>query len=107
MQEKFIESKDELKQLLKDYENTGVYAWAVKARDTFLSGWGNASGKTHYQFVICTDMQQAYNIKYSMCQDKTFKNINILAAKDLLRGSFWGESFTIRGSWGLAGVYNF
>ena len=38
----------------------------VIARDKFLSGWGGAEGKTHYQVVLCGDSTEASNIESSM-----------------------------------------
>lgn len=38
----------------------------VIARDKFLSGWGGAEGKTHYQVVLCGDSTEAANIEDSM-----------------------------------------
>ena len=38
----------------------------VIARDKFLSGWGGADGKTHYQVVLCGDSTEAANIESSM-----------------------------------------
>ena len=38
----------------------------VKALDTFLSGWGGAEGKNHYQIVLCKDSTEAANIEYNM-----------------------------------------
>ena len=38
----------------------------VIARDKFLSGWGGAEGKTHYQVVLCGDSTEAANIESSM-----------------------------------------
>lgn len=38
----------------------------VIARDKFLSGWGGAEGKTHYQVVLCGDSTEAANIEANM-----------------------------------------
>ena len=38
----------------------------VKAVDKFLSGWGGAEGKNHYQIVLCGDNVEAANIEASM-----------------------------------------
>lgn len=38
----------------------------VIARDKFLSGWGGAEGKTHYQIVLCGDSTEAANIEANM-----------------------------------------
>ena len=38
----------------------------VIARDKFLSGWGGAEGKTHYQVVLCGDSTEAANIESNM-----------------------------------------
>ena len=38
----------------------------VIARDKMLSGWGGASGRTHYQVVLCGNMDEAYNIEDTM-----------------------------------------
>ncbi len=38
----------------------------VVARDKFLSGWGQAEGKKHYQVVLCGDSTEAANIEHTM-----------------------------------------
>lgn len=38
----------------------------VIARDTMMSGWGDAEGKNHYQVVLCADSVEAYNIAHTM-----------------------------------------
>ena len=40
----------------------------VIARDTMLSGWGGATGKNHYQVVLCGDVVEAANIEHNMKQ---------------------------------------
>lgn len=38
----------------------------VIARDKWLSGWGQAEGRNHYQVVLCGDSTEAYNIASNM-----------------------------------------
>lgn len=52
------------------------YQVFVTATDSFLSGWGKASGKTAKQVIICEDWTQAEKAANNM-QGNGFKYINI------------------------------
>ena len=58
----------------------------VKARDKFLSGWGQAQGKNHYQFILCGDASEAA----TLCD-----NIKRQAAKEGLANVTWGYGVKI------------
>ena len=47
----------------------------VSATDKFLSGWGNAEGKTHKQVIICDGWEQAEKIAHNM-QGNGYKYVN-------------------------------
>lgn len=47
-------------------------AMVVCAKDKFLSGWGQAEGKSCYQAVVCFTQKLFYNVCDSMENDDTF-----------------------------------
>lgn len=44
-----------------------IFVWF---NDVFLSGWGNATGKTHKQVIICEDWATADRIYSNLRNDK-------------------------------------
>lgn len=54
----------------------------VVATDKFLSGWGNAEGKTHKQVIICPDYNTAARVAINM-KGNSYSYVNIRR-----RGSF-------------------
>lgn len=50
-----------------------IYVWAT---DKFLSGWGNAQGKTHKQIIVCKGWNQADKILKGLENDPSFKFVN-------------------------------
>lgn len=55
--------------------------WAVTATDKFLSGWGEAQGRTCKLVVVCKDLSQARRVKNNMDDDRTLTYVNIVSTK--------------------------
>lgn len=66
------ESSTDINEVAEDYKKAYHIDLDLKkvpcviARDKFLSGWGGAEGKTHYQVVLCGDSTEASNIEDNM-----------------------------------------
>ena len=58
------------------YQEIKPYQVFVTATDSFLSGWGPATGKTAKQIIICEDWTQAERAANNM-KVNGFKYINI------------------------------
>lgn len=56
--------------------NFGSTNIAVVATDSFLSGWGQASGRIHKQVVICDNYSQAARVASNM-KGNGYKYISI------------------------------
>lgn len=67
-----IDSEEDYNELAQEYKDAYHKDLDMKtvpcviARDKMLSGWGGASGRTHYQVVLCGNSDEAYNISHSM-----------------------------------------
>lgn len=65
------------KQAIIDTIVDGNYKIVVKAKDIFLSGWGNSGSGGHHQLVFCKDSQTACKCVDSMRKDGAgFKYVN-------------------------------
>lgn len=59
----------------------------VSMTDTFLSGWGEAEGKTAKYVVKCQTYEQAKQIKRNAEKRSDMKNIRIGTKKPTFKGS--------------------
>ena len=60
-------------------ENRKLY---VTATDTFMSGWGGASGKKSKVVVVCDDWEQVDRVRSNMeSKSKEMKYINVYREK--------------------------
>lgn len=78
------------------------YKYIIKANDKVLSGWGNATGKTHIQLIACKTKEERDVILDDLYNDKSFNRLNCyLIPNDnhkVIRLSY-NHSYTIRNDW--------
>lgn len=55
--------------------------WFVTMTDTFMSGWGEAEGKTNKLVFVCDTYEEAQIVKDNAAQRSDQKHINIRASK--------------------------
>lgn len=76
------------------------YKYIIKAKDKFLSGWGNSANKTHVQIILCRTSEERETILRDLENDKTFNYItwNYLEYKNVYN-YIYKKSYTIRNDW--------
>lgn len=76
------------------------YKYIIKAKDTFLSGWGNSANKTHIQLILCRTMEELELILRDLRSDKTFSYVtwNYLDYKNVYNYTY-NKNYTIRNDW--------
>ena len=78
------------------------YKYIIKAKDKMLSGWGNATGKTHIQLIACKRHDELNTILDDLRNDNTFNYINFYVLPyefDKLINLSYKYSYTIRNDW--------
>ena len=88
-----------LRQQINELNVNKEYAYVVKAKDKFLSGWGNSGRNGHIQLVLCHDKNEVYQCLYNM--DKNDSGLNYLNwywISDIkaIGNAVSGKSYTIR-----------
>lgn len=78
------------------------YRYIIKAKDKFLSGWGNAGKKSHIQLIACKDDIEFSKILQDIRNDDTFNYINwyrIPQENDKIIKLSYRYSYTVRNDW--------
>lgn len=78
------------------------YRYIIKARDKFLSGWGNAGNKSHIQLIACRNEEEKSKILHDLYKDKSFNYVNwyiIPNENDKIIKLSYRYSYTIRNDW--------
>lgn len=57
----------------------------VKARDSFMSGWGGAKGKADYIILPCASEAEAYRVLEFVSKRREMKRAAVLTRKPALR----------------------
>ena len=96
---KNIYLEDVSKKDVEDFKKMG-YKYIIKAKDDFLSGWGNSANKTHVQIILCRTSKELELILRDLKNDKSFKyvNWNYLEYNNLYN-FIYKKSYTIRNDW--------
>ena len=63
-----------IKPVIEEAKEMG-YKYIIKAKDKFLSGWGNSEHKTHVQIILCRTSKELNLILRDLESDKTFNYI--------------------------------
>ena len=76
------------------------YKYIIKAKDKFLSGWGNSANRAHVQIILCRTSEELNIILKDLRNDKSFSYItwNYLEYKNVYN-YIYNKSFTIRNDW--------
>lgn len=84
---------------IEDIKKLG-YKYIIKAKDNFLSGWGNSANKTHIQIILCRTREELEIILRDLRSDKTLSHItwNYLEYSNLYN-YIYKKSYTIRNDW--------
>lgn len=84
---------------IEDIKKLG-YKYIIKAKDNFLSGWGNSVNKTHVQIILCRTRKELDLILRDLKNDKSFSCVNwhYLEYKNVYN-FIYNKSFTIRNDW--------
>lgn len=70
-----------MKKDLKLLEKAG-FKYIVKLKDEYLSGWGLAEDKEHYQLISCTSMEEVNDLeKYTKEEENGFSNFSVYILK--------------------------
>lgn len=78
------------------------YKYIIKANDKMMSGWGNATGKTHIQLIACKTEEEKDTILKDLYNDKSFNYVNwymIPYENDKIIKLSYKYSYTIRNDW--------
>lgn len=100
MEKNIICSNENLKENLKLLENMG-YKYIVKAKDTFLSGWGKSGPAGHIQLIAAKDIKELELIMNDLKKDKAFNYIDyqVISNYEAINNYIRRKSFTIRNDW--------
>lgn len=84
---------------VEDFKKLG-YKYIIKARDKFLSGWGNSANKTHVQLILCRTSKELELILEDLRSDKSFSYVtwNYLEYKNIYNYTY-NKTYTIRNDW--------
>jgi hypothetical protein len=99
-------SNDNLKQNI-DLLLKNDYIYIIKAKDKWLSGWGQAKQKTHLQLIACKTLYEKQKITEDLKNDKTMSHVNYYYIDnprevDNILKLVRNKSYTIRNSWSRA-----
>lgn len=90
-------TKKDLKELSNDY------SFVVTCKDKFLSGWGKALGKNHYQIILCKDKMEKDLILNDVKNDNTLSFINWYPLSEVYFNNImqkqYKNSVTLRNDW--------
>ena len=78
------------------------YKYIIKAKDKFLSGWGEAGNKSHIQLIGAKDEEEKSKILQDLYKDKSFQYVNwymIPQENDKIIKLSYKYSYTIRNDW--------
>ena len=78
------------------------YRYIIKAKDKFLSGWGEAGNKSHIQLIAAKDEDEKSKILHDVNKDKSFQYVNwymIPQENDKIIKLSYKYSYTIRNDW--------
>ncbi len=82
--------------------NMEGYRYIIKAKDKFLSGWGNSTGKSHIQLIACRNEIELNTILNDVKNDDAFNYVNwyrIPNENDKIIKLSYKYSYTIRNDW--------
>ena len=84
---------------IEDLKKLG-YKYIIKAKDNFLSGWGNSANKTHIQLILCKTSKELELIIEDLKSDKSFSYVtwDLLEYKNIYNYTY-KKTFTIRNEW--------
>lgn len=92
--------KDDVnKKDIEEFKKLG-YKYIIKAKDNFLSGWGNSANKAHIQIILCRTTNELYTILRDLRNDNSFCYVNwhYLEYKNVYN-FIHNKSYTIRNDW--------
>ncbi len=78
------------------------YRYIIKAKDKFLSGWGEAENKAHIQLIACKNEVELNTILNDVRNDDSFNYVNwyrIPQENDKIIKLSYRYSYTIRNDW--------
>lgn len=85
---------------LKTLSDEG-YKYIIKAKDTFLMGWGNGSKNGHIQLIACKTREEKEAIMQDLKNDRTMHYIDwqMIDQTNAIKRYTYGKSYTIRNDW--------
>ena len=78
------------------------YKYIIKAKDKFLSGWGESENKSHIQLIAAKDEEEKSKILQDLYKDKSFQYVTyfiIPQENDKIIKLSYKYSYTIRNDW--------
>ena len=84
---------------IEEFKKLG-YKYIIKAKDKFLSDWGDSANKTHLQIILCRTIKELELILKDLRNDKSFSYVtwNYLEYKYIYNYTY-KKSYTIRNDW--------
>ena len=100
MEKYLIIENENLKENINKLQEMG-YKFIVKAKDNFLTGWGQGSVNGHVHLIACMDWEQLETIKHDLYKDKSMSYINWCYIHDIkaIYNYARNKTFTVRNDW--------